>query len=142
MMTMERMTPASIKVRALERAILGGAPSLPIAASGSSLAIHEWTMSGPSYLHTHVCDDEAFHVLEGTLTFRFAGGEANAHAGTTVFVPTGVAHTCRAAEGSRYLIVLTPKLDRLIARLLAMPVDEHEAKLHSTLAEFDTIISE
>jgi hypothetical protein len=111
----------------------------PIAAVGSSLVVREWTESGPSYLHIHRSDDEAWHVLEGSLRFRFADREIDAPAGTTVFVPAGSAHTYWATERSRYLIFLTPRLDRLIARLhrLSDPSD-----LRATLAEFDTVLVE
>lgn len=136
------MRATLMKNRTLDRAIISSPSSQPIAASGSSLAVHEWTMSGPRYLHTHLRDDEAFHVLEGRLTFRLAHGEVEAPAGTTVFVPAGVAHTYRAAEGSRYLIFLTPKIDRLIGKLLSTPAKKFEAELRSTLAEFDTVIAE
>ncbi|MCI0395725.1 MAG: hypothetical protein L0322_12395, partial [Chloroflexi bacterium] len=44
----------------------------PIAAMGQSFDVHEWSGSGPEYLHAHYADDEAWHVLEGTLTFRFS----------------------------------------------------------------------
>jgi quercetin dioxygenase-like cupin family protein len=134
------MTKASIKASTLDRAIIAGPASQRITALGSSFVIREWSMSGPGYLHTHLCDDEAFHVLEGTLTFRFADGEAVAPAGATIFVPAGVAHTYSAAEGSRYLIILTPKLDHLITRLLAIPAEQYEAQLRGVLAEFDTVI--
>ena len=52
--------------------IIAGPGSRAIAAVGTSLVIHEWTESGPSYLHIHRSDDEAWHVLEGSLRFRFA----------------------------------------------------------------------
>jgi len=107
----------------------------PVSAVGDTLVIREWTDSGPSYLHIHHCDDEAWHVLEGCLRFRFEHGEADAPAGTTVFVPAGLAHTYRVMRPSRYLIFLTPRLDRLIARLRNL---EDRAQLRSTLAEFDT----
>jgi mannose-6-phosphate isomerase-like protein (cupin superfamily) len=136
------MTTASTKASTRNCAIIGGTASEPIAALGSSFVVREWTMSGPRYLHTHLYDDEAFHVLEGTLTFRFADGEAVAPYGTTIFVPAGVAHTYSAEEGSRYLIILTPKLDQLITRLLAIPAEQYEAKLRGTLAEFDTVIAQ
>lgn len=111
-----------------------GAPA--IAAVGTSLVVHEWTESGSSYLHVHRSDDEAWHVLEGLLRFRFADREVDAPAGTTVFVPAGTAHTYRvAAEPSRYLLFLTPKLDRLIARLQSL---SDRSRLRATLAEFDT----
>jgi mannose-6-phosphate isomerase-like protein (cupin superfamily) len=93
-----------------------------IAARGASFVIHEWRGSGPAALHVHHRDDEAWHVLEGRLRFRFAGEEVNAPAGSTVFVPAGVAHTFAAVDDStRYLIVLTPVLDHLIAELQRIP---------------------
>ena len=107
----------------------------PVSAAGNTLVIREWTDSGPSYLHIHHSDDEAWHVLEGCLRFRFARGEMDAPAGTTVFVPAGLAHTYRVTEPSRYLIFLTPRLDRLIARLRSL---DNRSQLRGTLAEFDT----
>lgn len=120
--------------------IVAAADAPAMAAAGATLVIREWTDSGPSYLHVHRSDDEAWHVLEGTLRFRFRDREVDAPAGTTVFVPAGCAHTYRVAvEPCRYLIVLTPGLDRLIARLRTLPDRCH---LRATLAEFDTAIVE
>jgi hypothetical protein len=110
----------------------------PIAAVGATLVVREWTMPGPFYRHVHRLDDEAWHVLEGCLRFIFADGEVDAPAGTTVFVPAGVAHTYRVVERSRYLVILTPKIEDLIARLLATP---GPADLASTLDAFDTSIA-
>ena len=99
-----------------------------IAATGQSFDIHEWSGSGPDYLHVHHADDEAWHILEGTLTFRFSDRTVEAPAGTTVFVPAGVAHTYYEATGpTRYLIILTPRLRELIAALHAAPYTEHKA---------------
>lgn len=78
----------------------------PISATGKTLVLHEWTGSGPAYMHVHRSDDEAWHVLEGSLRFRLSNGEIDAPAGTTVFVPAGVAHTYVTLEPSRYLIDL------------------------------------
>jgi hypothetical protein len=111
----------------------------PVSAAGDTLVIREWTDSGPSYLHIHHSDDEAWHVLVGCLRFRFEHGEVDAPAGTTVFVPAGLAHTYRVTEPSRYLIFLTPRLDRLIARLRRL---KDRSQLRSTLAEFDTAMVE
>jgi mannose-6-phosphate isomerase-like protein (cupin superfamily) len=100
----------------------------PIAANGQSFDVQEWSGSGPSYLHVHHADDEAWHVLEGTLTFRFAGGEVEAPAGTTVFVPAGAPHAYYEASGpTRYLIIMTPRLRELIAALHAAPIKDHPA---------------
>ena len=91
----------------------------PVAADGDSFSVHEWRGSGPPVVHVHHEDDEAWHVLEGSLRFQLAGRTVEAGAGTTVFVPAGTAHTYEALEGSRYLIVLTPRLRQLIAELQA-----------------------
>jgi hypothetical protein len=78
-------------------------------------------------------------VLEGSLRFRFLSHEVDAPAGTTVFVPAGSAHTYRVTEPSRYLIFLTPRLDRLIARLRSLT---DPSQVRATLAEFDTVMVE
>jgi mannose-6-phosphate isomerase-like protein (cupin superfamily) len=76
----------------------------------------EWRGSGPASLHIHHAADEAWHVLEGTLRFRFADREVEVPAGGTVYVPAGVPHTHQAIQ-ARYLIVLTPRLAALISEL-------------------------
>jgi mannose-6-phosphate isomerase-like protein (cupin superfamily) len=85
-------------------------------AVGRSFAVHEWRGSGPAALHVHRADDEAWHVLDGNLRFRFVDRVVDVGPGGTVFVPAGVAHTYEAV-GARYLIVLTPRLAALIAEL-------------------------
>ena len=108
----------------------------PITATGQSFDIHEWSGSGPDYLHVHHSDDEAWHILEGTLTFRFRDRTIDASAGTTVFVPAGVAHTYYEAAGpTRYLIIMTPRLRELIATLHGTPSVEHNAILRTFASE-------
>lgn len=85
-------------------------------ATGASFCVQEWRGSGPPTLHVHHGDDEAWHVLEGSLHFRFADREIDVGAGGSVFVPAGVAHTYTATD-ARYLIVLTPRIAALIAEL-------------------------
>jgi quercetin dioxygenase-like cupin family protein len=98
------------------------------AAIGQSFSVHEWRGSGPEYLHVHHADDEAWHVLEGTLRFKFADREVDAVAGSTVFVPAGVPHTYWTVGPARYLIILTPRLRELISALMnASGRDEHPA---------------
>lgn len=99
-----------------------------IAAVGKSFEIHEWSGGGPGYLHVHYGDDEAWHVLEGSLTFRFKDGQIEAPAGATVFVPAGLAHDYFETSGpARYLIILTPRLSQLIRELEQAPIAEHGA---------------
>jgi mannose-6-phosphate isomerase-like protein (cupin superfamily) len=101
----------------------------PIEAIGQSFDLYEWSGSGPGYLHVHYADDEAWHILEGTLTFRFGDRrQVEAPAGTSVFVPAGVPHDYFEAAGpTRYLIILTPRLRELIAALHAAPIQQHPA---------------
>lgn len=111
----------------------------PLAARGHSFELHEWSGSGPDYLHVHYSDDEAWHVLDGTLTFRFADDQIDAPAGTTVFVPAGVPHAYAEKAGqTRYLILMTPRLRALIDALHAAPREQHEAIMH----KFDSAIVE
>src|SRR5712671_4183462 len=89
----------------------------PASADGVSFCLRDWRGSGPAALHVHHEDDEAWHVLEGTLHFRFIDRVVEARAGTTVFVPAGVEHTYDAFEAARYLLILTPRLRDLVAAL-------------------------
>ena len=87
-----------------------------MSAVGQSFAVHEWRGSGPAALHIHHADDEAWHVLDGTLRFRFIDRTVDVGSGGTVFIPAGVAYAYEAL-GARYLIILTPRLAALIAEL-------------------------
>ncbi len=101
--------------------------------------IYEWKGSGADYLHVHYSDDEAWYLLEGMLTFKFADKEIEAAAGTTAFVPAGVPHTYYKAHGpARYLITLTPRLRELISALQAAPREKHNA----IMRKFDSEISD
>jgi quercetin dioxygenase-like cupin family protein len=113
--------------------------SAPFSAVGASFAIHEWHGSGPATLHVHHSDDEAWHVLDGELTFRYSDRTETAGPGTTVFVLAGVAHTYTAGANSRYLIVLTPRLSALIAALQA---DRDPARQHEIYQRFDSELLE
>lgn len=111
----------------------------PIEAIGQSFDLYEWSGSGPGYLHVHYADDEAWHILEGTLTFRFGDRQVEAPAGTSVFVPAGVAHDYFEAAGpTRYLIILTPRLRELIAALHSAPIQQHAA----IMRQFESAIVE
>jgi quercetin dioxygenase-like cupin family protein len=102
-----------------------GASGPRVEIDGETICIHEWRGSGPATLHMHREDDEAWHVLEGELRFRFDDRTEVAPPGSTVFVPAGVAHTYEALPGARYLIILTPRLRALIAELQSTPQPEH-----------------
>lgn len=107
----------------------------PFSASGNSFGIHEWRGSGPATLHVHHSDDEAWHVLEGELTFRYADRTERARPGTTVFGPAGMPHTYTAEAGARYLIVLTSRIAALISALQA---DRDPGHQHDIYRRFDS----
>jgi len=113
--------------------------SSPFSAVGASFEIHEWRGSGPATLHVHNSDDEAWHVLEGELTFRYRDRNETIGAGGTVFVPAGVAHTYTAGPAARYLIVLTPRLSALIKTL---QIDRDPAHQHDIYRRFDSELLE
>lgn len=71
--------------------------------------------------HLHRSDDEAWYVLEGTLAFRVDAEELEAPAGAGVLVPAGSVHTWwnPRPEPARYLIVMTPRIARLIEAIHA-----------------------
>jgi uncharacterized RmlC-like cupin family protein len=111
----------------------------PFSAVGRSFEIHEWRGSGPPTLHVHHSDDEAWHVLEGELTFRYGDRTEIAGPGVTVFVPAGVAHTFTAGVDARYLIVLTPRLSALIATLQSDREPSHQQGIY---LQFDSELLE
>jgi quercetin dioxygenase-like cupin family protein len=111
----------------------------PFSASGTSFEIHEWRGSGPATLHVHRSDDEAWHVLDGQLTFRYADRTEVAGPGMTIFVAAGVAHTYSAGSDARYLIILTPRLRALIAALQA---DRDPTHQHEIYRRFDSDLLE
>ncbi len=69
----------------------------------------------------HHSDDEAWYVLEGRLRFKLGDAEVEAGPGEAVFAPPGIAHTFWNPDPglTRYLVVMTPDIARLIAELHA-----------------------
>src|SRR5262249_31539542 len=114
-----------------------GAPA--ISAVGTSLVVHEWTGSGPSYMHIHRAADEAWHVWGEPLGSRLAAGGVDPPEETPFSVPAGSPHAYWESKPSRYLIFLTPRLDRLISRLHRLT---DQSQLPAILAEFDTVLVE
>jgi mannose-6-phosphate isomerase-like protein (cupin superfamily) len=93
----------------------------PFSYAGSSFEIHEWRGSGPATLNVHHSDDEAWHVFEGELTFRYADHTQIVATGQTVFVPRRCGTYYTAGPETRYLIVLPPRLRALIEELQNNP---------------------
>jgi len=88
-------------------------------------------------LHVHHGDDEAWYVLEGELGFRLGDLEVAAPAGSAVVAPRGTPHTYWNAGNTeaRYLLVMTPKIARLIEAIHAP-----DAVLAEVFAAYDSEI--
>jgi mannose-6-phosphate isomerase-like protein (cupin superfamily) len=103
------------------------------AVRGTTLVIGDWPAEGMERevapLHVHHADDEAWHVVSGALRFRFESRELIARAGSTVLVPAGVPHTFGNAgpQPSRFIIILSTRLDELINQLHGSDPADHPA---------------
>jgi mannose-6-phosphate isomerase-like protein (cupin superfamily) len=89
----------------------------------------DYRAAGSRAAARHHGDDEAWHVVSGALRFRLGDDEFVVGAGSTVLVPAGIPHTFGNAgpEPSRYIIILTTRLDELIRDLHeASPADRAE----------------
>jgi mannose-6-phosphate isomerase-like protein (cupin superfamily) len=92
-----------------------------------SFVVADWTDTGThpgrpiAGLHLHRSDDEAWIVLSGRLGFRVGDDEREVTAGESLLVPRGTAHSYwnPSAEPARYLLVMTPRIHRLIEALHA-----------------------
>jgi quercetin dioxygenase-like cupin family protein len=67
-------------------------------------------------LHLHHDEDEAWFVLEGTLTFQVAETTWSAEAGSFVWAPRGLPHTFRVDSASARLLALAVpgRFDRFV----------------------------
>jgi mannose-6-phosphate isomerase-like protein (cupin superfamily) len=95
-------------------------------ADDGDFVIAEWKdvgETGPERpiapLHRHRSADEAFYVLEGALGFRLGDEVVESPAGGCVVVRAGTPHAYwNATPGlTRYLIVMTPEIARMIREL-------------------------
>src|ERR1700756_1455736 len=95
-----------------------------IGSAGNNCVIAEWRDPGGPVgehrliapFHVHRSDDEAWHVLEGTICVRSAEDEIRAEAGSAALVPRGTPHTYwNPGPGPvRYPLVMAPNIFRLI----------------------------
>ena len=111
-----------------------------------SFVIADWSDPGThrgrpiAGLHLHRSDDEAWIVLEGRLGFRVGEEEREVLAGDSLLVSRGTPHSYwnPASEHARYLLVMTPRIHRLIETLhagdrtdWARIFEEHDSELLS-----------
>ena len=94
-----------------------------IGSLDDNFVIVEWTAEVGAHriapLHVHDADDEAWYVLSGTLGFLLGDQEVEARAGSAVLARRGTAHTFWNAGPveARYLLVMTPRIARLIEEM-------------------------
>jgi mannose-6-phosphate isomerase-like protein (cupin superfamily) len=109
----------------------------PVGLPDGDFVMVEWAdpggVTGPDRpiagLHVHHEDDEAWYVLEGALGFRLGGETVEAGAGTVVFARRGTPHTFwNAGPGpARYVLVMTPRIHRLVQALHAPGASDYAA---------------
>ncbi len=77
-------------------------------------------------LHTHLHEDETYHVLEGEYEFQCGDGHFRAPAGTLVFLPRDFPHAHRNVSSgvSRMVLISTPSgVESYWKELAAVPAD-------------------
>ena len=98
-----------------------------------SFVVLEWTDQGDhpgrpvAGLHVHHEDDEAWYVLEGRLGFRIGDELREVGAGESILVRRGTPHTWWNAHAAptRYLLIMPPRIHRLIEALHAADPTGH-----------------
>jgi mannose-6-phosphate isomerase-like protein (cupin superfamily) len=99
-----------------------------------SFVVADWTDPGErpglpiASRHLHRSDDEAWFVLEGRLGFAVGDEQREIAAGESILVPRGTPHAYwnPSTEPARYLLVMTPRIHRLIQALHAGDRDDYE----------------
>jgi mannose-6-phosphate isomerase-like protein (cupin superfamily) len=96
------------------------------ADTGGLFSIVEVT-NGPNYeapLHVHHREDEAFWIIEGTVTLEVGGTTIEAAAGDYAFGPRGLPHKYKVgAQGCRMLFILTPGGFEDLVRAMSVPAE-------------------
>jgi mannose-6-phosphate isomerase-like protein (cupin superfamily) len=98
-----------------------------------SFVIADWTDPGThpgrpiAGLHLHRSDDEAWIVLEGRLGFNIGEETREVPPGESILVVRGTPHSYwnAAAQPARYLLVMTPRIHRLIEALHSGDRDDY-----------------
>jgi mannose-6-phosphate isomerase-like protein (cupin superfamily) len=118
-----------------------------IGSDTGDFMIAEWNAPGSpagppqliAPLHIHHKDDEAWYVLEGKLCVQMGEDIVEANAGSCVFVSRGTRHSYWNPDPTpcRYLLVMTPRIHRLIQAIHAM-TDRSPDKLRAVFAEHDS----
>lgn len=99
--------------------------------TGGAIFVSEITVApgGGTPPHIHHREDEAFRMLEGTLTIRVGDDTITASAGDFAFLPRGIAHSFKnTGDGNaKALVLVTPAgLERFFAEVFE-PAEDRSA---------------
>src|SRR6266487_2263525 len=118
-----------------------------LGSANNDFVVAEWQDAGgvsatPRWiapLHLHRNDDEAWYVLEGVLCVKVGDEEVEVRAGSGVLVPRGTPHTYwnPSSERVRYLLVMTPRIHRLIQEIHATK-ERSPAIMRALFEKFDS----
>ena len=118
-----------------------------LGSTDSDFVIAEWQDAGappgpPRWiapLHLHRNDDEAWYVLEGTLCVKRGDEIVELPAGSAALVPRGTPHTYwnPTTERVRYLLIMTPRIHRLIQEIHATK-ERTPAIMRALFEKFDS----
>ncbi len=93
-------------------------------------------------LHRHDTHAETFYILEGQIVFYVDGDWHDLGPNTTLHVPPGVPHGCRAPDGGRMLMIYQPSgFDGFLAEMARMePRDfDDPARMALLSAKYDIV---
>jgi len=118
-----------------------------LGSADSDFVIAEWQDPGappgpPRWiapLHLHRNDAEAWYVLEGTLCVKRGDEIVELRAGSAALVPCGTPHTYwnPTPERVRYLLIMTPRIHRLIEEIHATK-ERTPAIMRALFEKFDS----
>ena len=98
-------------------------------STGGLLTLIESHTDGGAPLHVHSREDEAFYVLEGTITVRCGDEHYEAGAGAFVFLPRGIPHSWDVVGEKAKLLILTfpAMLEEFLDEFHSVPWEERDA---------------
>jgi quercetin dioxygenase-like cupin family protein len=98
-------------------------------STGGMLTLIESYTDGGAPLHVHANEDEAFYVIEGTITVKVGDEQYEAGPRSFVFLPRGIPHAWDVVgERARVLMITVPAmLEEFLTEFHAVPFNEPDA---------------
>jgi quercetin dioxygenase-like cupin family protein len=97
-------------------------------STGGMLTLIESYTDGGAPLHVHSNEDEAFYVVEGTITVTVGDEHYEAGPRSFVFLPRGIPHSWDVVgERARVLMITVPAmLEEFLSEYHAAPANERD----------------